>query len=438
MRKHFILLFSIFAVLNLYSQKNKLPKLFNPDNLIVDDSHDFEDEKEFFLWFYYDTLKYNPLFMPLIFDGQWQPDTIVFLKDKYEKQTTIPLPRSPFDSLYITEDWKSKEIEKFIRQSTKDYVYANYPLTVKYNQKMLPEKIPEQKEIKTNLLKNLFTPEPDINLKADNLQKTIPKEVFWWKTANNTLNVTQNYVSDNWSKGGESNLSLLNIQNLKFGYNDKKTFQFETEIECKFSFYSSPNDTIRSFRVNDDATFLKSKLGYKAFEKFYYTFSTEFRTQLFNNYKANSTVRTSSFLSPANLYMSLGLDYKLKNKKINMSVILSPISYRLIYVGDPEVDETAFGVDKGKYSNNSFGSMLTGDLTFTFNKQINWVSRLYYYTTYEKTEAEWENTFNFVLNRYLSTKFIFHGRFDDSAKRSNDLGYFQIRENLSFGLSYKW
>ncbi|MCL1944066.1 MAG: DUF3078 domain-containing protein [Candidatus Azobacteroides sp.] len=430
MKRTFALLLSITGFTGLHAQQ-KLSQPVNPDSL-------FFDKKEYYLRFYYDTLKYNPLFMPLVFDGKWLPDTLS-LAQKPKAAAILPVPETSFRSLYTdSSDRKSQDFRNFIHQSAKNYMYAKYPQSVKYNRSMLPEKVPEQKKIKPNTLKDLFTPEPDVRLSVDNIQRAVPKEVFWWKTINSTLNFTQNYISPNWYKGGESNNSLLNIQNIKFGYNDKKKIQFETEIECKFSFYSSPNDTIRSLRVSDDATFLKSKLGYKAVENFYYTFSTEFRTQLFNNYKANSRERISSILSPANLYVSLGMDYKVKSKKVTLSVILSPISYRLIHVKDPEVNPVNFGVDAGKTTKSTFGSMLTSDMTWSFNKQINWVSRLYYYTTYNKVEAEWENTFNFILNRYLATKFIVHSRFDDSVSRNNDLGYYQLRELLSFGLSYKW
>ncbi len=442
MNKFFVVLIILLffnTLLFLHSQNNYIPQSNNPDSIIIKKNPIFIDDKDFFLFFYYDTLKYNPLLMPLIFNGKWvSDDTLKLFKKPPKTKDGFSILPSPFQSLYVNTDWKSTDIQKYVRQSTMNYTFLHNPQIVKYNEGMLPEKVFEQQEMTTNIFKDLFRPEANVTLSPDNLHRTVPKEEYWWKIMNSVLNVTQSYVSDNWYKGGESNMSLLNIQNLKFGYNDKKVIQFETEIECKFSFYNSPNDTVRAFRVNDDATFLKSKIGLKAVETFYYTFSTEFRTQLFNNYKANSTVKTSSFLSPANLYMSLGMDYKLKNKKIVMSVIVSPLSYRLVYVHDPEVKETNFGVDAGKKSKSSFGSMLTGDLTWTFDKQINWVSRLYYYTTYKKTEAEWENTFNFILNRYLSTKFMFHARFDDSAKPSPSWDYLQLRELLSFGIAYKW
>ena len=67
---------------------------------------------------------------------------------------------------------------------------------------------------------------------------------------------------------------------------------------------------------------------------------------------------------------------------------------------------------------------------------MTWQSRFYAYTTYHKFELEWENTLTFNFNRYISTKLFLYPRFDDSAKRVNDLSYLQFKEYLSVGFSY--
>lgn len=296
------------------------------------------------------------------------------------------------------------------------------------------------KEIKTKKkfsLVKLFSPEeaPDDAGKADFI---IHKPNFWRYDGSGSVQFTQNYISKNWHKGGESTNSMIGTFKQSANYNDKEKVQWENLFEAKIGFNTLPSDTLRSYQVNTDLFRLTSKIGLRATTRWYYTFSTEFNTQFFRNFEKNSNTLATSFFAPANLILNLGMDYKINNSALTLSLEMFPATYKLTAVTNDEVDETKFAVDAGKTVGHFFGSTVKATWSWKITSFITWDSRINYFTNYEKVEAEWENTFNFILNQYLSTKLFVHARYDDGVPRVEGCDYFQLKELLSFGLNYTW
>ena len=102
-----------------------------------------------------------------------------------------------------------------------------------------------------------------------------------------------------------------------------------------------------------------------------------------------------------------------------------------------EMDPTKFGIEKEKKILHKFGSSFDTNIKWQFMRNMYLSSRLYYFTSYKHVQIDFENTFNFVLNRYFSTRIEFKMRYDDSADPNEKGSFIQIKEMLSFGLFFR-
>ena len=322
-------------------------------------------------------------------------------------------------------------------------IYVRYPALVKYNEtrfaniQLLADRDREAGPREENVLNMIQTQNQVERVTESDL--TVFRPNFWTKGGSGYLQFSQNHISDNWYKGGESTKSLLSGLVLFANFNDKQRVQFENKLEWKLGFITAPSDTLHSYKANNDLFRLTSKFGLRAIRHWYYTLSADFKTQLFSSYQTNTDNLVSAFFSPAELNIGLGMDYKyIKDGVCNLSVLLNPINYTLYTVVDDRVDPTKFNIKEGHKHESVFGSRFEANLKWKIFTPLIWESRLSYTTNYEKALAEWENTFTFVVNKYLSTKLFVHGRFDDGVKRKEDGSYFQLQEILSFVLNYTW
>lgn len=261
---------------------------------------------------------------------------------------------------------------------------------------------------------------------------------FWKFAGDYSLQFLQNYVSSNWYKGGESSYAMIGGVVLQINYNDKDKVKFDNKLEMKLGMQSSQGDTIHTFKSSEDLIRLTSKLGIQASKKWYYTLQMLAETQFTHGYKSNDTKVYSDFFSPLKLNLSLGMDYKMSwiKKRLTGTVNISPVAVNYKYYGR-EANAIAAGFPEGKKVKWDFGSTFTADLAWKFSDVVKWQTRLYAFTTYHRTEVEWENTFTVQLSKYISTKLFVYPRFDDSVKKRDDkYGYFQLKEYWSLGFSY--
>lgn len=360
----------------------------------------------------------------------WRP-VIPFVKADSRKEVLGRLP----------DLRRSEKIDRYINRQLLNF-YVSYPGLVKKNESALkdreplPEDLLSQKREKEKV--NSMIQKQSVG-KVDEQSLLVVKPNFWKFAGDSYLQFSQNYISKNWYKGGESTKSMLTGFTWSANYDDRRRIQFENKIEWKLGFITAPSDTLHSYKANNDLLRLTSKLGLKAFGTWYYTLSAEFKTQFFSNYETNTDNLVSAFFSPAELNVGLGMDYKfIKDGVCNLSFLMNPINYTLYSVASDRVDPTKFNIKEGHKRESVWGSRVEATLSWTIIKNLTWESRFSYTTNYEKVVGEWENTFTFAFNRFLSTKLFVHGRFDDGVPRVDDHGYLQLQELLSFGLNYTW
>ena len=265
----------------------------------------------------------------------------------------------------------------------------------------------------------------------------IQKPKFWTKKGDGYLQFMQNFVSDNWYKGGESNYSMVGAVTLEANYDNRNKWKWDNKLEMKLGFMHTRTDSVHKFKSNEDLIRLTSKVGLEAAKNWYYTLQLLAYTQFTRGLKANDLNIYSDFMSPFNLNLGVGMDYKVasKNKRLTGTVNLSPLAVNYRYVDRLDLS-TSYGLDEGKHSLVDFGSQVTADVTWKINDVVSWKSRLYAFTSYKRAEVEWENTFTLRVSKYISANLFLFPRFDDSGKKDDDLGYLQFKEYSSIGFTY--
>lgn len=276
---------------------------------------------------------------------------------------------------------------------------------------------------------------------AEPVQVVVEKPKFWKYKGDGYLQVMQNYVSDNWYKGGESNQAAVGSITLEANYDNKSKWKWDNKLEMKLGFQTSPSDTVNKFKTNEDLIRYTGKVGLQAANRWYYTLQMLAYTQFYHGLKSNNTKVFSDFMSPFNLSVGLGMDYKVEafNKKLTGTINMSPLAVNYRYV-DRTALASSFGVKLNKHTHSltDFGSQLTASLTWKMNDVVSWKTRVYGFTSYHRFEVEWENTFTLAVSKYISANLFLFPRFDDANNRDENLGYWQFKEYSSLGFSYNF
>ena len=353
----------------------------------------------------------------------------------YRLFTPLSLYDSPLRH-YLKPGESPDEVDKALL-----HIYLTSPELVKTTEQHLhavgsPE---ETKQVKVQPdIVDIIAPKAE-EPEAYPIDLVISKPNFWAFSGEYYMQFLQNYVSSNWYKGGQSNYSMVGGLTIQANYNNKQKVRFDNKLELKLGFQATRDDSLHNVKTSEDLIRYTGKLGLQATKRWYYTLQTIAQTQFMRSYKSNDPTVYSDFLSPFVLNVSLGMDYNVDwlKKRLTGSIHLAPIAYNFKYVDRLSL-ATRYGLDEGKHQLNDFGSEINIDLTYKFATNMKWSSRLYFYTTYERTELEWENTVVLQINRFLTTNILLYPRFDDGSTKDNHHGYWQLKEYCSLGFTFQF
>ena len=226
---------------------------------------------------------------------------------------------------------------------------------------------------------------------------------------------------------------------MQANYNNKQKVKWENRLELKYGMQSSRSDSLHSVKSTEDLIRLTSKLGLQATKRWYYTVQFIGNTQFARSYRSNDPKVYAAFLSPLNLNLSLGMDYAVDwlDHRLKGNFHLAPLAYNMKYARMLELSDR-LGIDEGRHFLHDFGSEFTVDLEWKLLEQLSWKTRLYGYSTYKRSELEWENTFTLRFNRYISSRIFIYPRFDDGVRRDDHHAYWQLKEFASIGFQYSF
>ena len=297
--------------------------------------------------------------------------------------------------------------------------------------------------------------------------------IAWVYAGNLSLGLNEGLLH-NWAAGGE--LASLTVNGLFNGsltrYHERSVWT--NNLDAAYGlFYAYSNSFVP--RKTDDRIDFTSKYGYRidTTKDLYLSVLLNAKTQFTKgyNYDAPSwdTFSTSKFFSPFYLTLAPGIEYR---KGSMLSLFFSPVATRFTHVDkyytlmDPA---GMYGVQYDKTFRFEFGAYFSGRFVKDFTKNISYRGRLDLYSNYLAKDdkdasgmvVKKDNPGNIdiLLDNSITFKFYkffslnvglvaiydndvpFKDTYDDGSKVKepiNGLGWWQLKQVVSFGFNYKF
>ncbi|MDO9512524.1 MAG: DUF3078 domain-containing protein [Bacteroidales bacterium] len=287
----------------------------------------------------------------------------------------------------------------------------------------------------------------------------------WIISCNNTLNFNQTHLS-NWAEGGESSYSGTAFISFQAGL-DRGKYSVDHQLDLAYGMLRTASKKIRK---TDDKIDYTSTFSYKAIRSWNYSTLINFKSQFSNGYKyPNDSTVVSTFMAPAYLTLSLGMQYKPTKTFV---FFISPASGRFTLVLDDVLANAgAFGVTKAVYDSDSTHSIIKPgrhikpefgiNLNIQYKKKIvenvKIESRLVLYNNYfdEDPSNRWnidinaETNFVFTINKYLTSNIRMNLIYDHDTTitdyvweenekvKTGEGPRTQFKETFGIGINYK-
>lgn len=263
---------------------------------------------------------------------------------------------------------------------------------------------------------------------------------YWSGSAKFGLNFNQAAFSDNWKGGGVNSIAFSSYLFAKLNY-AKAKISWDNTLDLSYGVIKNDGQGLRK---SIDKILFDSKLGYKLTEKIYSYASLNFLTQFYHGYKYGKDAKgvetadlISTFMSPAFLKFSLGVEYRPTSY---FWVGLSPFSPRFTFVTDTTIYHNVpknYGVEIGKtYRMEWLAANVTANFDKDIAKNLNLKARYDMYVNFE--QYAWDRIdhrldvmltakINKLIDVNFRTIFLYDKDQDDKL---------QISQTLAIGLAY--
>lgn len=253
----------------------------------------------------------------------------------------------------------------------------------------------------------------------------------------------------NWNAGGANSVSALAEMSFERNYSDIMT-KFRNRLVMRYGVNSQED---RELRKTDDKLEFNSEFGHRKDSSSNWFYSAKFRlqTQFTNGYNyPDRDNPISKFMAPGYGFLGVGAEY---GKKLeNLSIYLSPVTYKATFVFDQDLaNKGAFGVEgaqyneageiirEGKTNRSEVGILVQSQFNARVVENIALSNNVTFYTDYLNSfgnvDVDWEVNFNFKVNSFVLAKLGSHLKYDNDVKftEKNDAG-----ETIAMGARTQW